>query len=109
SRCKKNHEQCDGLKKMVKRIVIEISGMDPELRLLRGCREKHETDAKKSYQKRSPLPSPIGQQESTTNDGQGWNVIDYCNQKVLPNKYHDDDICKEECQCKPIYIDRCRS
>ena len=70
----KTNEQFDGLKKMVKRIVIEISRLDLDFRLLNGRCEKHETDAQKSDQKDRPPPSTEGKQEANANEDQSRKI-----------------------------------
>jgi hypothetical protein len=52
---------------MVKRIVIEVLGMIPNLRRLRCGGKKHSADAQKSYQKRWLLLSAVTRSSEISN------------------------------------------
>ena len=92
---------------MVKRIVIEISGINSELCLLRGCREKHEANAKESYQKRYLLTSQIGEQETGANEDEGRKITNDGDEKIPSDKYDDQDIRRERDERNLVYQDSC--
>jgi hypothetical protein len=88
---------------MVKRIVIEVSGINPELRPLRGCREKHEADAKKAYQKLWPSLAQIGKQETGPNEDEGWKIAKNGDEKIPSDKYDDQDVRGERHKRNSVY------
>jgi hypothetical protein len=67
---------------MVKRIVIEVSGINSKLGLL-GCGgKKHDADAKKPYQERWRLLSEVGKKERFANEDQGRKVTKNGDQEI---------------------------
>ena len=105
----RHHEQCNALKNMIKRIVVEVHGMNPDLRLLRNGSKKHGGDANKSYQELGLISSAICKQKRYPKENQGRDIIQNGHPEVSSDKKHQDAICHEDRQRTAVDMRGCRT